>query len=853
MADKKYKIITEFVGVDNTSDEINKINQGLSGLNRQQAQTQTTTEGSTRSWQGFGAALAGAGIAFATAQAAQLYQEMLSVGGVAVQTEARFLALVSSIGDADAVLSQLRQTTNNIVDDTTLQQAASDYLARGLATTQGELNTLIELAVKLKQPTDSASEAVENFGLLLANESVARLDSFGISAARVRERINELLASGEAATRSDAFRLAVMEQGAVALERLGASADAGAGGLARLSTRWDNFFGAVSVATFSFTDQLATTVDQLFEISEFIAENGVDVFNETLSGEAFVSPEVTARLQDRIGQFASAGYIGTETFNDAQLAGVARYVQRNPEMARQISESLPIQSFALAGDAGLAGTGFDAAQLDDLSLRLLGLNLDSLDFDNMVDLETAIVAAYDALQDYNREQERNAQTARVITGIQSGLNDALSVGATLYDTLAEGARRVTSEEYERVQTQQMLYDEFVLINELGQLEVGSNSFFNPLLADELVDRASELKDNYEELKAIAESSEYEFVTEDEVDNARALADQAQRIATDAERAALAYENANLTTLLGQGSGGAFGELGDRVLGGLSEEQRAEFERTLGLASGRQTETSVYFEETVVPLLQRITEQVGVDEGVGATQRALEALQQGQILGLNADQLQEYIVQEIGYRLSESDTPMIEVTVGANDTPIGIANRLQAQGLDVTWQDVIAQAGITDPRLLRTGLQLQFGQQSQLTRIVGEAEAQPLDEMFTSGLEGTETTASESTPLEDTRTTLAELQETATLIDEQFTDIESSSSTILDDFTTGIEDAQTTASEFGSELDDIANGNYTAQIHLEVLLADSTGFELASLPGFSDAVARVVRNNGGIVPETINGR
>lgn len=132
-----------------------------------------------------------------------------------------FAEMTKTIGGSDAVLEQLRTATGGIVDDVTLMGGASSMLRMGLAGNSDELATLTEMAIRLKKPTETATEAIDNFSLMLSNQSVQRLDSFGISSAAVRTRINELLDSGQALNREEAFKMAVMEQGAAALDKLG--------------------------------------------------------------------------------------------------------------------------------------------------------------------------------------------------------------------------------------------------------------------------------------------------------------------------------------------------------------------------------------------------------------------------------------------------------------------------------------------------------------------------------------------------------------------------------------------------------------------------------------------------------
>jgi hypothetical protein len=86
---------------------------------------------------------------------------------------------------------------------------------------------------------------MDNFVLMLANQSVPRLDSFGISSGKARERILELMATVPGMTRETAFMTAVMEQGAIAMEKVGEQSGGAVGAAARLNVAMTNLKNGV--------------------------------------------------------------------------------------------------------------------------------------------------------------------------------------------------------------------------------------------------------------------------------------------------------------------------------------------------------------------------------------------------------------------------------------------------------------------------------------------------------------------------------------------------------------------------------------------------------------------------------
>jgi hypothetical protein len=111
----------------------------------------------------------------------------------------------------------------------------------GLVTNADEMSNVVEMATRLGDQTASASDRVGDFALLLANQSIPRLDNFGISSGRVRARIKELQEETAGLSREQAFMQAVMEQGGKSLDLLGERVDDGAAAFEKSQARMENF------------------------------------------------------------------------------------------------------------------------------------------------------------------------------------------------------------------------------------------------------------------------------------------------------------------------------------------------------------------------------------------------------------------------------------------------------------------------------------------------------------------------------------------------------------------------------------------------------------------------------------
>jgi hypothetical protein len=153
-----------------------------------------------------------------------------------------FTNLVEVVGD-DAVdaLEQLRSSTRGMVSDADLMGAGNKFLAMGLAGSAEEMAQLAEVATQLGMAMgEDATSSMENFALMMANQSLPRLDSFGISSGKARERILELMESTAGMTREMAFNQAVMEQAAVAMEKVGEQGETSAAKMAAMGATMEN-------------------------------------------------------------------------------------------------------------------------------------------------------------------------------------------------------------------------------------------------------------------------------------------------------------------------------------------------------------------------------------------------------------------------------------------------------------------------------------------------------------------------------------------------------------------------------------------------------------------------------------
>jgi hypothetical protein len=154
-------------------------------------------------------------------QLPQVAAELLNLGVEAETATNRFEKFAGSPERAAELLAAFNEGAGGAVDRMTAMSKSAKLLQLGLADNAGEMEKLARMAINLGDQTMDAGSRIDDFSALLANQSIPRLDNFGISSGRVRQRIKELQESGQAIGRDQAFKMAVMEEGAKAIEKLG--------------------------------------------------------------------------------------------------------------------------------------------------------------------------------------------------------------------------------------------------------------------------------------------------------------------------------------------------------------------------------------------------------------------------------------------------------------------------------------------------------------------------------------------------------------------------------------------------------------------------------------------------------
>ena len=692
MPSDRYEVTISVRGQDNTGSALESANRELTQLDRNARNAGEGIQQTTSNMDRMRNTVTGLVGAWAALQVGQRVGEWVQLGQSVNLASDTFTALTGGTFQADAALRQMRASTGGIIDDMTLMNTASQLLQTGLAGSAEEAARLQGLAVRLGAAVGKGPvEAIENLNAALLNNSFVRLDTLGISASRVRARVNELKDAG--LDMNAAFAQAVLEQGEQAIANLGPAADASSTAIGRLTTRVQSLGQSLANLTFSALEDASTTLEQLILLSD-LAFNG----SESELGQTF-NPTTA-----NVGDLAALNAYNAGSYSASQREA-NRFVLENPDLASQFaSDDFDINSLSPEDRALLEGFGTTAGdrrrviiasedrseliQSGQISLPEVSESVDTgpqaisdilsgfvgsiVERNQRFDLGDFASAIGDVgsrtagaistqVERLEQAQTAAANLNNILGGTPIGDAFGFSGEQNFTDTLAKGFASVRSaadstfsaitDRVSDLKNQEILANwqqelsAFSLsFSELDRMvydssfAIGGQTFFDPADVDTVVSRAGQLESRFEDLQALAETTD--LVSDDDLYYAERVAEEARNMANEAERGAEAFANLSLGGLLGETSGGRIGELFDQVLADLEEQgvDTTELQSDVNLQTGRETELSQFVEQDLSDRLAAITERYGAEIGVQAGQAALNQIEQGRIQGLSEQEI-----------------------------------------------------------------------------------------------------------------------------------------------------------------------------------------------------------------------
>lgn len=564
------EVTIKITATDSFSSVISQYQTAIKGAASDTNALQAASSSSKSAIDSMGTALTGMIAAYAGMKGIQLVGDMINLGTEANTTETVFRQLVSTMGDYETVLQRIRTATGGIVDDKTLQEGSNKFLQMGIAKNPEELTRLMEMAIKLGGSMGMSPEkSISDFSLMIANNSVMRLDQFGISAGAVRERMAELKETVEGIDRSDAFQLAVLEIGAASLDKLGDAANAAATPLARLTTAMQN-------TAQNFAQNFTTGLNSLLGIAEIMSGNN----------------PIQQQVQSAAAANATA-YLDTfkNALSGTDMAGYGSIV------GDQGLQNMLTDAFTRVG----YNPGADMAEL-------FG-NPDSRDT-----LTQAIVSTITQAQEaaaVQLQQQGGGATADL-------MNAAMRAGAPGADI-----QNITALGFEP--TQAFLNAQREIRNAHGELAQFMGTYSDltnmPSLAQFMrPEDANTITGLFEaaqtDLEHLRDLHDQDLISDNQLQQAEDMTTKLSAMSDQAQAAADAFENLSLSQALGQGSGGIGGEVTDMLTkymkdNGFDEAQITAMTQGVGLKTGRETQSSLMLQNMLIPLLAGLSpEQAG---------------------------------------------------------------------------------------------------------------------------------------------------------------------------------------------------------------------------------------------------
>jgi len=248
---------------------------------------------------GIGLSVAGVKIA------AKATYELGVLGAQSLRTKRAFEAISGGALSAADNLNAMRRATRGAMSEQAMMASANQLLQMGLATNAAELEKVTTMATRLGSAMGKeAGPAVAEFSLMLANQSIPRLDTFGISASKVRARILELQAATPGLSREMAFMTATMEEGEAAMGRLGDAVDDELLANERLAASWADL---KAMAGEALAPAMADVAEAATGVTSAVLEARREM--EGLRAEFGDAAVEAAQTEDILGTLADASAI----------------------------------------------------------------------------------------------------------------------------------------------------------------------------------------------------------------------------------------------------------------------------------------------------------------------------------------------------------------------------------------------------------------------------------------------------------------------------------------------------------------------------------------------------------------
>lgn len=275
--------------------------------------------------------------------------------------------------EAAQAISAVEEAGGGMIDRLTATQNATRLFAMGLATTAEEAANLTNIATTLGAAVGKdAKGAFEDFSLMLANTSIMRLDTFGISAAAVKERMAEMMEAEEGLDRQTAFLNATMEIANDQMAKLEESGFSAVTGVGKLRTEFTNLLTLLGSAVAPIVDrvadalsglvgQLVNSIDAEAKLKQAFEDGYItqEELNTAITQATYTTltyDEVLEQLDRRIKQVDAAKGKSAEASGDLQAAEEdlilteAELALQQEELQKQLEDLHTLMNASIADD-----------------------------------------------------------------------------------------------------------------------------------------------------------------------------------------------------------------------------------------------------------------------------------------------------------------------------------------------------------------------------------------------------------------------------------------------------------------------------------------------------------------------
>jgi len=376
-----FRLIKQGDGVKQASQEMKNLGTGAKDLT---GITKMLTAGNIL----LGGALLGVGRAAADqlVRLVQLVPQLVLLGDQYSRSRDALEAYTGSAGAAQLAMISVSNAAGGAVDNLSASVNATKLFAMGLAETAQEADKLTRIAIGLGAAVGKdAKSSFEDFTLLLANQSILRLDQFGLSAAQVRARMDELMETNKNLTRDLAFQRAAMELGAEKLEKLDAAGFKATSNWQRLGAEVRNFGIFLGDAINEGVDPF---LDRIFEATDRNRDLALSIFANTNN---FTEYSAAMREAGLVGGFFTEGigFTNEAMYEQAKAAEAAAAGLDTTSLAyKLVAVATEEAKFQLEGLHQLMSTDL-VQDFEDMKQRVGDLNGDIREWqDRIAELES---------------------------------------------------------------------------------------------------------------------------------------------------------------------------------------------------------------------------------------------------------------------------------------------------------------------------------------------------------------------------------------------------------------------------------------------------------------------------------